>query len=131
VAGGTVVSSSTDGVVVELDEDSYEGTGWTHVYRFLSAFERVGEGTHVRAGDPLGHPSCEGGLTSQARVSFARKFNGEWIPVDARFAPLVLGGWIPSVGDEPGQGLLVHQGLPARHASETQNPAVNGVTVAP
>ena len=45
------------------------------------------------AGDRIGHPSCEGGLSSGTHVHIARKYNGEWIPADQQL-PFVLSGWV-------------------------------------
>ena len=42
----------------------------------------------VQAGDPLGHPSCEGGNVTGTHVHLARKFNGEWIGAGGRMPSL-------------------------------------------
>ncbi|MEN6524529.1 MAG: hypothetical protein ABFD14_12480, partial [Anaerolineaceae bacterium] len=49
--------------------------------------------THVNAGDRIGHPSCEGGVSNGTHVHMARKYNGEWIPADQSI-PFVLDGWV-------------------------------------
>ena len=50
---------------------------------------------HLEAGDHIGHPSCEGGVSSGTHVHVARKYNGEWIYAD-RLIPFVMDGWVAS-----------------------------------
>jgi len=50
-------------------------------------------GTLVKAGDHIGHPSCEGGVSQGTHVHFVRKYNGEWIAADGAI-PFVLDGWV-------------------------------------
>jgi LasA protease len=47
----------------------------------------------LKAGDRIGHPSCEGGVSNGTHVHLARRFNGEWIPADGSL-PFVLDGWV-------------------------------------
>ena len=132
VADGVVTRARASGVVVDADHDGFEGSGWVHVYGHLASADRVAPGTEVRAGDRLGHPSCEGGLPTQTRVSFARRFNGEWIPADEPDAPLVLGGWTAIVGPEPGLGWLSNPAFGARRPAQVaKRAAVNGVAALP
>ena len=56
---------------------------------------RVQNGSDIKAGERLGHPSCEGGISTGTHVHIARKFNGEWISADGK-VPFNLGGWISS-----------------------------------
>jgi hypothetical protein len=51
--------------------------------------------TYLFAGEPVGHPSCEGGISNGTHVHIARKYNGEWIPADGAI-PFNLSGWISS-----------------------------------
>ncbi len=44
-------------------------------------------------GDPIGHPSCEGGSATGTHVHIARKYNGEWIPASGD-TPLYPEGWV-------------------------------------
>jgi hypothetical protein len=62
-------------------------------------------GAQVKAGDPLGHPSCEGGSSTGTHVHIARKYNGEWIPAEGELA-FNLEGWIASNGSQPYLGTL-------------------------
>jgi hypothetical protein len=59
----------------------------------------------LTAGQPLGHPSCEGGTSTGTHIHVARKYNGEWIPADGPI-PFNMEGWIPHNGDAPYQGTL-------------------------
>ena len=62
----------------------------------IESRDRVAPGTYLRAGERIGHPSCEGGVSSGTHVHLARRYNGEWIPADQE-QPFVLDGWV-SVG---------------------------------
>jgi hypothetical protein len=91
-APGLVIHSQDGEVMVDLDEDGHEETGWVLFYLHVASQGRVPVGTRVRQGDRIGRPSCEGGFTESSHVHLARKFNGEWIAVDGPL-PLVLSGW--------------------------------------
>lgn len=83
VADGVIARSEHGLVVLDLDGDGFEGTGWTILYLHLSSEGRaVEEGQHVRKGDPIGHPSCEGGVSFATHLHIARRYNGEWIAAD-------------------------------------------------
>lgn len=127
VAGGLVLSSQPWGLLVDLDEDGFAGTGWVHAYTHLAGLERLPEGSRVAVGETLGHPSCEGGPSAFARVGFSRRLDGQWIPVDAERDPLIMGGWAALRGPRDGEGWLAREGLPARKAQPEKVDAVNGV----
>jgi hypothetical protein len=67
-------------------------------------------GTFVNAGDPLGHPSCEGGRSTGTHIHIARKYNGEWMVADGTI-PFVLSGWRPIRGEAPYSGWLVKEDM--------------------
>jgi len=92
IADGMVVRSADGQVIQDLDGDGDEGTGWTILYLHIAGFERAAAGAELKAGDKLGHPSCEGGLSNGTHLHLARRFNGEWIPADQGI-PFVLSGW--------------------------------------
>lgn len=92
---GVVVRSGNGAVVVDLDGDGYEETGWTLLYMHMGTDGRVSNGTQLQVGDRIGHPSCEGGMSNASHLHFARRYNGEWIPADGR-QPFNLDGWISS-----------------------------------
>ncbi len=96
VADGLIVRSGDGAVVQDLDGDGLEETGWTVLYMHIESRQRVEEGTYLKAGDRVGHPSCEGGFSSGTHLHLARRYNGEWIPADQDI-PFVLDGWV-SVG---------------------------------
>jgi LasA protease len=92
-ASGLVVRSGNGVIVLDLDGDGYEQTGWALLYLHVSAESAVPVGTWVGMGDHLGHPSCEGGHATGTHVHIARKFNGEWIAADGPMA-FNLSGWV-------------------------------------
>jgi LasA protease len=108
-AAGLVVRSGKGVVVLDLDGDGHEQTGWVLVYLHVSSNGKVPTGTWVDQDDPLGHPSCEGGHSTGTHVHVARKYNGEWIPADGPL-PFNLGGWVAHAGEEPYLGTLTRDG---------------------
>lgn len=108
VADGLVVRDGTGLLVLDLDGDGIEQTGWTVFYLHISDEDRVPEGTYVNAGDPLGYPSCEGGRSTGTHIHIARKYNGEWMVADGT-VPFMLSGWLPVRGAVPYSGWLVKE----------------------
>ncbi len=106
VAPGLVVRSEYGAVVIDMDGDGYEQTGWNIVYMHIATKHRVPLGTVVAAGDRLGHPSCEGGRSTGTHMHIARKFNGEWVPADGPLA-FNLAGWVTRAGAENYTGWLI------------------------
>ncbi|MEJ5202696.1 MAG: M23 family metallopeptidase, partial [Anaerolineales bacterium] len=92
-ADGLIVRSRYGVAVLDLDGDGFEQTGWTILYLHLDSRERIAEGSWVRTGDRLGHPSCEGGISSGTHIHLARRYNGEWISADGSL-PFYLSGWV-------------------------------------
>lgn len=105
-ASGLVVRSERGLVVLDLDGDGREQTGWALIYLHVSSESSVPVGTWLARGDRLGHPSCEGGIATGTHVHMARKFNGEWIAADGP-VPFNLSGWIAVAGEEAYKGFLV------------------------
>ena len=106
VADGLIVRDGEGILVLDLDGDGDERTGWVVFYLHIAERDRVSVGTLVNAGDPLGHPSCEGGRSTGTHIHIARKYNGEWMVADGTI-PFVLSGWRPVRGDAPYKGWLV------------------------
>ncbi len=94
-APGLIVRSEYGAALEDLDGDGYEGTGWVLFYMHIEVRDRVPVGTYVQAGDFIGHPSCEGGISNGTHIHLARKYNGEWISADGSL-PFVLEGWVSS-----------------------------------
>lgn len=109
VAPGIVVRSDDAAVVLDLDGDGDERTGWVIFYFHIETKDRVPVGKLLKTGDPIGHPSCEGGRTTGTHVHLARKYNGEWMPADS-IVPLNLDGWIAHKGAVEYQGTLTKAG---------------------
>lgn len=106
---GLIVRAENGAVVQDLDGDGYEQTGWTILYMHVSQNQRVQVGDFVRAGERIGHPSCEGGLASASHLHIARRYNGEWIPASGPLA-FVLGGWLSTSNGVLYDGVLQRDG---------------------
>lgn len=106
VAQGLVVRSGNGVVVIDMDGDGSEQTGWNVLYLHLAADGRVAKGEWVEQNDRIGHPSCEGGVSTGTHLHIARKFNGEWVTADGPI-PFTLSGWTVYAGEKPYQGKLV------------------------
>ncbi len=101
-----VVARSEEGVVeLDLDGDGDPHTGWVVFYLHIGSSDRVPAGTRLKEGDPIGHPSCEGGESTGSHIHIARKYNGEWIPA-AGTIPFNLGGWIAHNGENEYEGTM-------------------------
>jgi len=107
IAPGLVVRSGNGVVVVDMDGDGSEQTGWNIMYLHIANRDRAALGQWVDQNDLIGHPSCEGGMATGTHVHIARKYNGEWIPAEGPI-PFVLDGWTVVAGDKPYLGKLVN-----------------------
>lgn len=105
-AAGIIVRSADNAVVLDLDGDGYEQTGWVLLYYHLAGDDTVRAGTFVQTDHPLGHPSCEGGRATGKHVHLARKFNGEWLPATGAL-PMILSGWTAQADERNYYGSLV------------------------
>ncbi len=105
MADGIVVRSEAGVVMEDLDGDGNERTGWDILYLHVATVGRASVGRTLKVGDPIGYPSCEGGAATGTHVHIARKYNGEWIPIDS-VIPFNLEGWIAHTGDGVYQGTL-------------------------
>ncbi len=106
VADGVIVRSSNGEVVLDLDSDGLEQTGWTVLYMHVENRDRISAGTRVSAGDRIGHPYCEGGYSTATHLHLARRYNGEWIAADGSI-PFILDGWISQGNGFEYNGYLV------------------------
>lgn len=103
---GLVVRSDNGLVVVDLDGDGLEQTGWVVLYLHIASKDRVSQGVFIEQGDLIGHPSCEGGTATGTHVHIARKYNGEWILAAGPLA-FELSGWKAIAGSMPYEGALI------------------------
>ena len=105
IASGQIVRSEGGDVVLDLDGDGFEQTGWVVLYLHIATKDRIPAGSWVNAGDHIGHPSCEGGIAFGTHLHIARKYNGEWVSAGDPL-PFVLSGWTAHSGSQPSQGTL-------------------------
>jgi len=110
VADGKIVYVDTGLVLQDLDGDGRIQTGWTVVYMHVESRDRVMPGTYLKAGDRIGHASCEGGVSTGTHLHLARRYNGEWISADTSL-PFVLDGWTSKGDGIEYNGYLVKDGV--------------------
>ncbi len=135
VAPGMVVRSGGGFVVLDLDMDGNETTGWTVIYLHLATEGRAPLGAVLQAGDPVGHPSCEGGVSNATHLHIGRRYNGEWIEADCfqcapevPLTPFVLGGWtVRGIENQEYQGYMVN-GNDYRQADQGRDNPLNQVS---
>ncbi len=108
-APGRVVRSGNGQVIIDMDGDGFEQTGWALLYLHIASRDRVAVGTWVETNQPIGHPSCEGGVASGTHVHFSRKYNGEWMPAGPP-TPMILSGWQVVMGEKAYRGELHRDG---------------------
>lgn len=107
VADGVVARIDIGTVMLDLDGDGDERTGWVILYLHIAEEGRVKMGEVVKKGENIGRPSCEGGSATGTHVHMARKYNGQWIPAASSVLPFVMNGWVPVEGAVAYQGSLV------------------------
>jgi LasA protease len=95
VADGVLSRTEVGLAILDLDGDGDERTGWSILYLHLSHLDAAPQGKQLKAGDVIGHPSCERGRATGTHIHIARKYNGQWIPADGTI-PFNLEGWISS-----------------------------------
>ena len=123
VADGVVARSGAAEVLLDLDGDGNEQTGWVVFYLHIANIGRVAAGTHLQTGDRIGHPSCEGGETTGTHVHLARKYNGEWMLADSPI-PFTLEGWVAHDGSAPYIGTLTRYSETVTASSVSENQSV-------
>jgi len=110
VADGVVTRTGNGEVILDLDGDGNEGSGWDILYMHIETRDRVQPGTVLHVGDHIGHPSCEGGDATGMHVHIARKFNGEWLSALGPL-PFNLSGWVSAGTGEQYVGTLTRNGV--------------------
>jgi hypothetical protein len=101
VAAGIVARSGEGFLILDLDFDGDEHTGWTIVYLHVADNAALTPaGTRVNVGDKLGNPSCQGGFSNATHLHIGRRYNGEWMGIDCEncpsttvHVPFVMSGW--------------------------------------
>ena len=104
-AAGIITRSEEAIVVLDLDDDGDERTGWAVLFFHVGTDGRVVAGTALEQGDQIGHPSCEGGRSTGTHFHIARKYNGEWLSAYGPL-PFILDGWVAAYGGQPYEGTL-------------------------
>lgn len=102
---GLIVRSELGTVIQDVDGDGNEQTGWVILYLHIAEEDRVSVGDYLFSGEKVGHPSCEGGISTGTHVHIARKYNGVWIPADGDI-PFVMNHWTAHAGERPREGTL-------------------------
>ena len=125
-ASGLVLRSEEGEVVIDLDGDGYEQSGWVLTYLHIDSLDRVEAGTWVERGQRIGHPSCEGGVSIATHLHLARRYNGVWIAAGDGPVPLVLSGWTAEKGAREYDGTMV-KGNQVREACECTLDDFNGL----
>ncbi len=115
MAPGLIIRSGEGVLVLDLDGDGNESSGWVLLYLHLAAEGKLEVGTWVTTGQYLGHPSCEGGFSTGTHIHIARKYNGEWM-VAGGAVPFTLSGWAVGAGSAAYEGTLT-RGDKTIHAS--------------
>lgn len=124
VADGVVARNSTGEILLDLDGDGDVRTGW--VVQYLHISDRPEEGQFLKVGDPVGHPSCEGGAADSTHLHIARRYNGLWVAAEGP-ASFVMDGWTPW-GDFEYSGGLTKPGAAPREACDCREKERNGLT---
>lgn len=117
VADGVVARTDIGYLMLDLDGDGDERTGWNVLYFHIATNGKAPVGTIVKKGDPLGYPSCEGGTSTGTHIHVARKYNGEWINATGAI-PFIMENWIPNKNSTAYKGTMTRFGLTIT-ASET------------
>jgi hypothetical protein len=125
-APGLVLRSENGELVIDLDGDGFEQSGWTLYHLHVHVGGRVEAGVYVQRGQLIGHPSCEGGFAEATHLHFARRYNGEWIPAGSGPLPMVLSGWTAHEDAMPYDGTMT-RGSEERVACECWTDAINGL----
>ncbi|MBN1230622.1 MAG: hypothetical protein JXA19_02025 [Anaerolineales bacterium] len=110
VADGVVVRKSPGVLVVDLDGDGDESTGWVILYVHLEEADTYALGDQIFQEQLIGHPSCLGGPATSTHLHIARKYNGEWMLAGGAI-PFTMDGFVTLAGDEPYLGAMQKDGI--------------------
>ncbi|MFP3852908.1 MAG: LysM peptidoglycan-binding domain-containing M23 family metallopeptidase [Anaerolineales bacterium] len=104
-ADGVVTRSGKALLMLDLDGDGDDRTGWSLLFFHMENDTLIPAGTEVSQGDRLGHPSCDGGRATGTHFHMARRYNGEWIPAVGPLA-FTLDRWVAHGGEVAYEGTL-------------------------
>lgn len=132
VAPGVIARTDEGVVVLDLDGDADESTGWSILYLHVTVDEVIQAGTSVTTGDRLGWSSCAGGVSTATHLHIARRYNGEWLPADCiaclptvSVPPFIMSGWRAlASGRQLYQGFM-QQGTTRIQAEQGRLPSAN------
>lgn len=136
VADGVIVRSENGTVILDLDGDGLEETGWVVLYLHLATTGRVAAGNRVQTGDVIGYTSCEGGFSTATHLHIGRKYDGFWLPAycsvclteNKAFPTFNLGGWMAlGYPNQEYQGELRRNGE-IRQAEQGRLSSINWIT---
>ncbi len=127
VAAGVVTSVRPGSLWLDLDGDGLRQTGPAIFYLHLTLATGITDGVRVAAGDVLGYPSCEGGVSTATHLHLARAWDGEWLPA-AGPDPLALGPWHVAAAGPRYDGTLQHENGRRREACECRQVGYNDIT---
>lgn len=99
IAEGRVARLERGVLVLDLDGDGDENSGWVVIYVHLLTNYDIKVGDWLEKDEIIGFPSCLGGPAESAHIHIVRKYNGEWMLAGGA-VPFTLDGW--AVGDLPG-----------------------------
>ena len=106
-AAGVVARTGVGVVILDLDGDGVEQTGWDNLFMHIRSDGKAQAGQVLQKGDHIGHASCEGGDATGTHLHIARKYNGEWMLADGP-VPFNLDGWVAHNGAAPYKGSLTN-----------------------
>lgn len=134
VATGRIARSEPGIVILDLDGDGDERTGWTVLYLHLASEGRIAAGATVTANDVIGYASCEGGFSTATHLHIGRRLNGEWIPADCSpcgtlsDGSFIMSGWrVNALIGQEYQGSL-QRGSETRVAEQGRTDPINWIT---
>ena len=116
VSSGVIARATGGALVLDIDGDGYESSGWTILYLHMTIDPSITVGQAVQAGDILGNASCHGGFSSATHLHIARRYNGEWIPADCincsqqdPIPPFLMSNWqVVGIQNQEYQGYMVN-----------------------
>lgn len=122
IASGVIARSGDGAVVLDLDGDGDESTGWTILYLHLADETLIDQGARVNVGDFVGRTSCAGGFSSATHLHIGRRFNGEWLPAECQAClagtvvpPFIMGGWqAQGIANQEYQGYMQRNNVQIR-----------------